>query len=366
MPIITLYKYDKNETIRVWKGWVEGDTIYTQFGVKNGKMIETSEKIVGKNKNKKNETTSHQQAIKELQSKAQKKKDAGYNDTDAKNKNINTFPMLAQDYKKQKNITFPVFVQPKLDGYRMVYDGNTDKLLTRTGKEYDILKNTKLHEELKKYGKYILDGELYVHDKDFLFEAYGILRKKTLTKEDEKILDKIYYNVYDVMIPGSFAERNKSLKSLIKETKYIKLVKTYECKDKQCIDKFHEEFLENGYEGSMIRSHLGEYTNNRSKDLLKNKDFDDAEFKVVNFAKETDTKGDGASPVVWVCETKEGKTFNVPSKGTREERTKLYNNGKKYIGKQLTVQFFGYTKDGIPRFPKTLREGASSFRTEIL
>ena len=36
-------------------------------------------------------------------------------------------------------------------------------------------------------------------------------------------------------------------------------------------------------------------------------------------------------------------------------------NGKKYIGKMLTVQYFGLTDEGIPRFPKTLRDGASSF-----
>jgi ATP-dependent DNA ligase len=323
-------------------------------------MISTSETIVGKNIGKKNETTDHEQALKELESKAKKKRDAGYGPLTGK-KQINTLPMLAQDFKKQKNIKYPVYVQPKLDGYRAMYDGASDKLLTRTGKEYDILKNTPLHKELQKF-KLVLDGELYVHDKDFLFEAYGILRKKKLSPGDSNILDKIVYNVYDIMMPGPFSERLSTLKTLIKDSKYIKLVKTYECKDKTCIDKFHNEFLEDNYEGSMIRSQTGEYTNNRSKDLLKYKNFDDAEFKVIGFEKETDTKGDGASPVVWVCETDDGKSFKVPSKGTREERTKLYNNGKKYIGKLLTVQFFGYTKDGIPRFPKTLRGGASSFR----
>ena len=27
-------------------------------------------------------------------------------------------------------------------------------------------------------------------------------------------------------------------------------------------------------------------------------------------------------------------------------------DGKEYIGKMLTVKFFSYTKDGVPRFPK--------------
>jgi len=59
-----------------------------------------------------------------------------------------------------------------------------------------------------------------------------------------------------------------------------------------------------------------------------------------------------------------GKPFNVPSKGTREERTELFKNGRKYIGKMLSVQYFGLTSDGVPRFPKSLREGESSIREE--
>jgi hypothetical protein len=40
----------------------------------------------------------------------------------------------------------------------------------------------------------------------------------------------------------------------------------------------------------------------------------------------------------------------------------LYQNGKVYIGKMLSVQYFGLTADGIPRFPKTLRDGINSIR----
>lgn len=99
----------------------------------------------------------------------------------------------------------------------------------------------------------------------------------------------------------------------------------------------------------IIRNFEGKYDlKNRSKNLQKYKKFDDDEFKIIGFTEGTGIE-DGL--VIWICETKEGKTFQVRPKGTHEERRKLFKDAKKYTGKPLTVRFFGYTDDGIPRFP---------------
>ena len=37
--------------------------------------------------------------------------------------------------------------------------------------------------------------------------------------------------------------------------------------------------------------------------------------------------------------------------GTREQRKEMFENGKNYIGKLLTVRFQEWSKDKIPRFP---------------
>lgn len=359
----TLYEIDKKGKIREWKIKVLDNTIVTEYGLLDGQKIKTEEVIKkGKNIGKKNETTPEEQANNEAKSKWKKKLDKGYS-TSIDNNKTNYKPMLAQDYKKHKSkVVFPCYIQPKLDGYRMIYDGINERLLTRTGKEFSILKNTPLHEELKKFSGNILDGELYVHDKDFTFETYGILRKKKLSKEDHKILDKIIYNVYDVMSNFSYDKRREYLEKKIKNFKHIKNVKTFICNDPKEIEKYHSLFLQEGYEGSMIRNSNSQYIHNRTTNLLKYKNFDDDEFKIIGFNKEKDTVGDGSAPIIFQCITKEGKKFDVPMKGTRKERTVMYNNGKKYIGKMLSVQFFGYTESGVPRFPKSLRAGDSSIR----
>lgn len=360
----TLYKRDKNDTVRVWKIKVCGDIIYVEYGTDGGKFIKKQQKITeGKNIGKKNETSSNKQAILEAESKIRKKRDEGYCDNVEDDTN-QIYPMLAHAFDKfSHKITFPCYIQPKLDGYRMIYNHDTNDMITRNNKKYKILYDTNLHKELKKI-KLVLDGELYIHDPDYAFENYGVLRKKELKQEDISKVDGIKYYVFDIISDKIFEERLKIIQTFDKY-KYIIPVKTYTCLSRQDIDKYHKIFLECGYEGSMVRNKTSKYTNSRSYDLLKYKNFDDDEFVVVGFGYESKFSDDNMKPVIWKCVTTSGKEFDVQSKGTRQERDLLYKYGKSYIGKFLSVKFFGYTDEGIPRFPKTLRDGKSSFRDEI-
>lgn len=364
----TLYGKDKNGKIKEWRIYVENKNVYSNivciYGGLNDKKIETIRKIEsGKNKGKKNETTHYEQACLEAESKWKKKKDLELytedikklEDTNEKEKII--LPMLAQDYTKhKKKIEFPCYTQPKLDGYRAVCIKG--KMCSRQGKEFEVMRN--YFKELKDED-YILDGELYNHN--IKFEELGILRKKLdkIKTEDLVILNKIEYHIYDIVDETlSFKERMLILEALKKKYNNggsIKIVKTEECKNTEEIEEQYRKVILEGYEGLMIRNANANYKcKNRSYDLQKYKEFMDDEFKIVGFEKE---QGD---LVVWVCETKKGQKFNVQSKGTREERKELYIEGEKYIGENLWVQFFEYTADGIPRFPKTMRGGKESIR----
>jgi len=369
----TLYATDKNGKTKEWDIRVENhkdhSKIIYSYGYIDGKKTNYELTVSqGKNIGKKNETNHFQQAILDAESRWKKKMTIdGYAITkgDEKKNSIEIpSPMLAHDYNKHsKKIVFPCFIQPKLDGYRMIYNPENKKIYSRNGKEYNILYNTKLHNELNRI-HVVLDGELYVHNK-LKFEDYGILRKKKLSKDDEKVLDTMEYHVYDVIIDDEYQNRYKMLSMITEHTDLIKLVPTYLCNNKKDIDSYHSRFINEGYEGSMIRNCEGIYLQKyRSYNLQKYKNFDDDEFEIVDYTYENDVLGKNDKVIVWICKTKDGKKFNVPSKGTREERNKLYNNGEEYIGKMLSVQYFGLTSEGIPRFPKSLREGESSIRDE--
>lgn len=338
---------------RQWKIKVIDNMIETEYGQK--KMTKTKTIVSGKNKGKKNETTDYEQAVKEAEKKWNSKKEEGYSENNEQQKcvtenNINIDEkesvMLAKIFEEKK-ITFPCYVQPKLDGYRMFW--KDEKMYSRTGKEFNNL--NKLKEELKKIN-YKLDGELYVHG--MLFESYGILRKQKITKKDEEILNKIEYHVYDIIDNTKiFEERNNILKELKNKltTNMIKIVPTYICNNVDEIYKYHNEFIENGYEGTIVRLNKF-YEYKRTNNLMKLKDFQDDEFEIVDYTFEKkDVKGEKL--VIWVCKTKEGKLFNVRQSGDEATRIEYYKNGDKYKGRNLCVKFFGFTNDNIPRFPVT-------------
>lgn len=359
-----LYKKDSKNNTREWSITVTKDAeIIVSTGIKGGKMIENIKTVkTGKNIGKKNETTKYQQALNEANGKINKKRDEGYSETIKETSR--PLPMLAHDFKKRgKDISFPCFVQPKLDGIRTVYDHHANKFYSRNNKDY--LHFSQILSELKNGNiKYYLDGEIYTHDLPFE-DFVGLSKKKTLNKQDEKSLNSLKFYVYDVIIPGiPYEERYKILQDLFKEHdfKRVVLLQTKKCKNKEEADEFLESYVEKGYEGLILRNSKGEYSiNNRSSDLQKYKYFQDAEYEIIG-AKTGEGREEGA--IIWTCKTKDGKPFDVRPKGSIEERREIYKNHKKYIGKMLTVKFFRFTKEDIPLFPTTLHSGIAALRSE--
>lgn len=260
------------------------------------------------------------------------------------------YPMLAYDYKKKKEyIKFPCYVQPKLDGVRAV--GVGINFYSRNWIKFPELDH--IRDEMSKIEtNIILDGELYTNDINFE-SIVGLVRKGNKTSDEIEKTKKIYYNVFDCIdkkLP--FKERYEKLEQFFLENnlKYLKLVKTEYCKTESEIETFLDKYIKEGYEGVIIRNIKGKYEENtRSTELQKLKRFVDEEFEIIGY--QTPTIGKEVGCVIWECKTKEGKSFTVRPEGSYQERKKLYKEGKKNIGKLLTVRFQEYTKDNIPRFP---------------
>ena len=369
--------------------------IQTTFGYVDGKK-QTNEKIIaeGKNIGKKNETTPLQQAINEARAAWVKKKESGYqpqgvgasegqgkeqeksDDEDTneeksaaaaaateggRSKGIDATvpnPMLAHDYNKRgKSIQFPCYVQRKYDGTRCVGIPNKG-LFSRNRKAYPHLEH--ILEELHTLpANLVLDGELYSNTLTFQ-EIVGLVKRETLKPGDEEKQKQIQFHVYDIINDQPYEQRLQTLQQLFqsksksksnsKKNKFQHLasVQTDECTSEDHMKELHAKYVAEGYEGIMLRNKNGPYKGVRSADLQKYKEFEDAEYQVVDFK-----EGEGleAGCVLWVCQTKEGKVFHCRPRGTREDRTQLFQEGKKYVGKHLTVRFQELTTDGIPRFP---------------
>lgn len=138
----------------------------------------------------------------------------------------------------------------------------------------------------------------------------------------------------------------------------IHIVETIVVNDEDELMDAFDHFVAEGYEGCMVRNMSGLYVNKRSYDLQKVKEFDDSEFKIVGV--KVGTKGSMAGKAVFTCQLPNGDTFDCKMKGSMDELKKYADDSSLVIGKILTVQFQGYTKYGIPRFPVGLR-----FREEM-
>ena len=359
MSLPTLYCKSKTGKTQVWNIQVIGSTIRVSYGYQDG-AVTVNEKTItaGKNIGKKNETTPEQQATSEARSTWDKKKTGGYAeslddahvpgvaDAAAVAAHEAILPMLAHDYHKRgKDIKFPCFVQPKLDGVRCIFKNGV--LTSRQGKVFPNMEH--IAQDLKDVDL-VLDGELYSNTLNFQ-QFVGLVRKKKHNDAEKQLLRQVKFHVYDCVNDKPFSVRNESINNLFSKRLYAfsEPLLTEECKAKDDLKKFHDKYVAEGKEGLIIRNKDGLYQlAARSKDLQKYKEFEDAEYKVSGF-----TEGEGLEKglVIWICETSAGKSFHVRPRGTHEARAEIFNEAKDYVGKSLTVRYQELTEEGIPRFP---------------
>lgn len=360
----TLYSKSKTGKVRYWSIAVEqqGDRVFIvrHTGEDGGKDQEFRKEITsGKNIGKKNETTRLQQAQLEAKSMWTKQVEAGcVTDKNSLDEKVNILPMLANKWEdRHKHISEPFYVQPKLDGVRMLIGRFNGKflMLSRTGKEVKHMEH--IGDEVKgllKEGEF-LDGENYSPNKTFE-EITGLCRTSLQSSADGKDLGGIKFFVFDKFnlknLNESFEVRQNNLKTFFsKKFKNLEMVETKLLNSKKLIEYEHDKYVDQGYEGIMIRDPQGKYgLAERSNKLLKFKKFQTEEYEIVGANEGT---GKDAGTVVWVCtgQSHATGTFAVRPTGSLAQRKSWYTNRGKYIGKLLTVKFQNLTEYGFPRFP---------------
>ena len=324
-----------------------GSFYYQKSWWQEGSKVQSSTptEVLGKNVGRANETSPRDQLLSEFDSRVKKQRDKGYSE-DGSASHIPTKPMLANKYKDKKHlVTYPCFVQPKLDGFRMLKEGDGKIAYTRGGKEHTrecvehLMWNT---------GNVMVDGELMLPGNRPLQET-----SRAAKKFREGVSPTLLYFVYDVVEPDMpFAARSEMLRSLVDRfgqapaPANVVLVETLEVASEKELFEAHKHFTSQGFEGTIVRSGQDGYNiGHRSSSLLKVKDFQDAEFRVVDII---EGRGSFKGKAICVCETDSGKTFKAVPEGSSEHRREIYTNRDEYIGKWLTVRFQTYSNSGTP------------------
>ena len=279
-------------------------------------------------------------------------------------------PMLAHKFdNKRVDWSQPVYIQPKLDGIRCVM--NADGCYSRNGKKFMNVQHlyTKAIQDLFKANPLlVIDGELYNHDlRDDFEKIVSLVRKQKPTPDDRKEARKlIQYHVYDFvmaykgkldLIESDMNRYEKRMHQLVCSDMYGKHIRYVPSRGVHSLDKakeIHNDFLEKGYEGSILRLD-GPYKCGRSYDLMKFKDFSDTEAKIVDWV---EGKGKREGTIgKFIAIDSDGVKFGMPVMDNFKYLQRNFKKMQRYVGKIATFTYFERTKAGSYRHPlfKALR-----------
>jgi DNA ligase-1 len=327
----------------------DGDSYYTQtewhqistLGNETKKQLSEPYYCEPTNVGRANERDSQAQAYFEYDAIIKKQMDKGYLPKGAA-KNTRPMPMLAHKFTDHKGkVEFPVYVQPKLNGMRMLFDGTNG--WSRGNKE--VIPEVIQHLQFNT-GGHILDGELMLPNNVLLQESM-----KAIKKFRPELSSQLLYHVYDLVDSDlPYEARLEIITELCAHAPAnVKLVKTVRADDELQVGHLHRLFTADGFEGTMVRDPLATYEiGKRSYSLMKLKDFVDAEYRIVAVI---DGAGSDVGLAIFELETDTGARFNCRPEGTQENRAELFKNRKNLVGKWLTVRYQELSKDGIPIFP---------------
>lgn len=308
--------------------------------------------------------------------------------------------MLCQKWEEKDkvlkyfNLEEGIYIQPKLDGVRalakLVIENGVEKVkfFSRGKKEYPHLDH--IREDVKKLLKlnpeYILDGEFYAHEIKGELVQVGKTKKYEYKKSNKKLGDserfdvitacaraarsqphplesQIQYHIFDLFEPDKIGkktdmqqkERFDILISLFddhlsKTIPSLRLVDTIESKKVSDVYKYHSRFIEQGYEGTIIRASDNFYIpGKRSNYIRKYKNFVDAEYEIIGVEI---NEGVDDEYFVWLLQTDDGVEFKAKPMGTRDQRRKWYAESDDHIGKMAIIEYQKLSKDGVPIFGK--------------
>jgi len=264
--------------------------------------------------------------------------------------------MLAHKYNEDK-ADYPAFIQPKLDGVRCLFTAKG--AVSRANNQFMNVQH--IEQALKpffaKNPTAILDGELYNHGlKDDFEKIISLVKKRKPTDADRaEAKELVQYHMYDVasMTIGTYTDRNLFLlaePSFINSS-ILEVTSTRLATDFDDAQKWHAKNLKLGYEGSIYRTPSGKYKGTRSWDLMKFKDFHDAEAHIIGYeigkGKREGTLGK------FLMQDDDGNKFGCPpGKGYNyKDLANMLENIHDYIGQYATFTYFERTKAGSYRHP---------------
>ncbi|CCN73744.1 DNA ligase [Vibrio nigripulchritudo] len=248
--------------------------------------------------------------------------------------------LLANEYKSEVNLD-EYWVSEKLDGIRVVWDGET--LYSRKG--------TKIHAPvwfIENLPPVMMEGELWAGRGKFHVVQQTVMDK---TPSDRAWQD-IQFMVFDLPhSAGDYAKRYYDIQNWVQviNQHHVRYVEHLPAGNHSQLMSMLDTIDDNYGESVMLRKVNQRYRPGRSDDLLKLKKYQDAEATIIGY-KPGEGKYHGMLGSYFV-RCADGKEFYIGS-GLKDSMRK----DPLPVGARITYRFNGKTSTGKPRFARFVRE----------
>ena len=280
--------------------------------------------------------------------------------------------MLAHKYEPEK-ITYPVYVEPKYDGMRLIAitDADSSDFYTRTGK---AVTTVGIDTQIALQDLYAQGTDIWRPKQKMVFdgELMGESFKETMEQARKKdgSFDNGTFYVFDAMTLEQFqalkrTKRDKTpykarRKMLADVYRYVKgsagieLPPSYFCRNEDEVMSFYQSVRDRGLEGLIIKNPDGPYHPRRNRDWMKIKDAQTVDVPIVN-AIEGTGKYEGMLGALVV--DLEGIEVNIGTGFSDSDRTTLWESFNRgwLDNKLIEVEYHERTPDGSLRHPRFKR-----------
>ena len=269
---------------------------------------------------------------------------------------IPTFDVaLAQKFEEKRlKGKSEVAVEPKLDGIRCfaIVENGAALLYARSGKLISNFDET-IGVELAKLPEGCYDGEIM--GKDFIALMRQAYRKENV------VTDGTYLSLFDYIPMSEWKSRTSSMTcrdrycelydnlTSIEGLKYLRYIPRYVVPaDYDSIKSWHDDFVQQGHEGAMIKDLDAPYKFGRGPEVMKLKAFHDVDLKIEKLIEGT---GKHSGKLGSVVVNYHGVEVQVGSGFSDELRESIWPDPDSFVGRMIEVRYQEVTPDGSLRFP---------------
>jgi ATP-dependent DNA ligase len=245
----------------------------------------------------------------------------------------------------------PYCIQPKLDGERCraeISHGEV-KLVSSELNEFTLVPH--ISEELRRlgYDNIELDGELYLHGKDFSAIHSIVSRRANIHDE----WNNMQYHIFDVIDESAIQLDRLDQLLDFPESEFIKIVPTLIVDTVNEIFEHLDRFTNAGYEGFILRELSAPYIRRRSTFGMKFKPGKEDVYTITGFKEEKDQYGAKKGTLGAIqFQGEDYSTGWVGSGLTKADRARYWTAPypSALIGKKVRVKYQHLTKkNGVPR-----------------